>query len=191
MKYAALSSVLYHLARLSKPSIRASCTMLYQGVAAMFSHVLIKNSRTGIVHQTVGSHELENVWVVLAGSYREKWLVNAENIMRQLHTWRTSFICFICSQSLWSSRKSAYCLPFRDGTSSLSSASSVAVARLSSARLMLDNPNRDEPSRASCFELSSNRLEPGSSCRYSFLIWEVSPYWVGCPWFRWDSFLVC
>ena len=87
MKYAALSSVfLYHLAGLSKPSIRASCTMLYRGVAAMFSHVLIKNSRTGIVRQTVGSRELENIWVALAGSYREKWLVNAENIMRQLHT---------------------------------------------------------------------------------------------------------
>ena len=50
----------------------------------MFSHVLIKNSRTGIVHQTVGSCELEKVWVALAGSYTEKWLVNAKKIMKSL-----------------------------------------------------------------------------------------------------------
>ena len=50
----------------------------------MFSHVLIKNSRTGIVCQTVGSCELEKVWVALTGSYIEKWLVNAEKIMKGL-----------------------------------------------------------------------------------------------------------
>ena len=50
----------------------------------MFSHVLIKNSRTGIVRQTVGSHELEKVWVALTGSYREKWLANPEKIMKGL-----------------------------------------------------------------------------------------------------------
>ena len=50
----------------------------------MFSHVLIKNLRTGIVRQTVGSRELEKVWVALAGSYTEKWLVNAEKIMKSL-----------------------------------------------------------------------------------------------------------
>jgi hypothetical protein len=54
--------------------------MLYRGVAAMFSHVLIKNSRTGIVRQTVGSRELENVWVALAGSYTEKQLDNVMSV---------------------------------------------------------------------------------------------------------------
>jgi len=38
-------------------------------LAAMFSHVLIKNSRTGIVRQTVGSPELKKVWLALTGSY--------------------------------------------------------------------------------------------------------------------------
>ena len=62
----------------------ASHTLSYQGTTAMFSHVLIKNSRTGIMCQRVGSHELEKVWVVLVGSYTEKWLVNAEKIMKGL-----------------------------------------------------------------------------------------------------------
>ena len=44
----------------------------------------MKNSRIGIAHQTVGSHELEKVWVALAGSYTEKLLVNAEKIMQGL-----------------------------------------------------------------------------------------------------------
>ena len=50
----------------------------------MFSHVLIKNSRTGIVRQMVGSRELEKVWVALAGSYTEKRLVDAKKIMKGL-----------------------------------------------------------------------------------------------------------
>jgi hypothetical protein len=60
--------------------------MLYLGAAAMFSHIVIKNSRTGIVRKTVGSRELENVWVALAGSYTERWLVNAENTMKAVRT---------------------------------------------------------------------------------------------------------
>jgi len=50
----------------------------------MFSHVLIKNSGAGIVCQMVGSCELEKVWVALAGSYTEMWLVDAEKIMKGL-----------------------------------------------------------------------------------------------------------
>ena len=36
------------------------------------------------MHQTVGSRELEKVWVVLTGSYTEKWLVNVKKITKGL-----------------------------------------------------------------------------------------------------------
>ncbi len=58
----------------------------------MFSHVWIKNSRAGIVRQTVGSCELEKVWVTLAGSYiYKKQLVNAKNIIKA-HTYLKYFL---------------------------------------------------------------------------------------------------
>ena len=69
MKYTSVSSVLwYHLYMFSNPPWIATLSSWNFEVFAMFSHVSCKNSRTGIVHQIVGSLDFEKDCCTDAGS---------------------------------------------------------------------------------------------------------------------------
>src|SRR3954454_8162028 len=71
IKYASVSSVLrYHLFIFARPLRMASATSLNLPTMIMFSQLSCRNSRTGIVRQTVGELTVEKVWCAFAGSWR-------------------------------------------------------------------------------------------------------------------------
>jgi hypothetical protein len=72
MKYAGevFSTRPYHLRRFLVPSSSASFKLEYSEVLAIVSQRLIKNSKVGIMRQTVGARSLENVCCASDGSLR-------------------------------------------------------------------------------------------------------------------------
>ena len=71
MKYAAdvLSTLRYHFFKFSMPSVIASLTSRYLGFSAIDSQRLIRNSRDGMMRQTVGVRSFEKVCCTFAGSW--------------------------------------------------------------------------------------------------------------------------
>jgi hypothetical protein len=71
IKYAedVVSTLWYHFCRLLTPSRSAALISANCGWAAIVSHRLMRNSRVGMMRNTVGFVSLEKLWVTFAGSY--------------------------------------------------------------------------------------------------------------------------